>query len=191
MPPKVKFTKAQIISAAVRIVRAAGMPALTARAISAELNCSVAPIFSVFDNMETLCGAVIEEVKRIYAEYIREGLCQPIPFKGVGEQYIKFAVEQPRFFQLLFMSEHKVADINNLLPILDDNYEDILESVRKSYGLDGEYAEKMYKHLFIYTHGIATLCATGVYTFTADEMAKLMSEECMSLLKSLREQQND
>ena len=191
MPPKAKFTREQIISSAVQLVREAGMSALTARALSERLNCSVAPVFGFFKNMEEVQIEVVKEVKQIYREYIKAGLSQPIPFKGVGQQYIKFAVEQPKFFQLLFMTEHNVKNVNSLLPLIDDNYEEILDSVRRSYDVEGVRAEKIYKHLFIYTHGIAAICATGVYTFTNEEIAAMMTEACVSIIKHLKEKKDD
>ena len=52
MPPKAKFTKAEIIEAALNIVRADGYEALTSRALGTYLGSSARPIFTVFKNME-------------------------------------------------------------------------------------------------------------------------------------------
>ncbi|MCM1546597.1 MAG: TetR/AcrR family transcriptional regulator [Clostridiales bacterium] len=188
MPPKAKFTRDTIIAAALDIVRAAGMPALTARALSSALNCSVAPIFSSFANMEEVQAEVVEQVKKLYTEYIYRGLTAQIPFKGVGEQYIRFAVEQPNFFKLLFMLGRGVKRANGLLPVIDDNYDVILNSVKVSFGVDGACAEKIYKHLFIYSHGVASLCATGVYTFTGEEVGEMLAEACVGIIKHLKGQ---
>lgn len=187
MPRKAKFTREQIISEATCIVHDAGMPALTARALSQQLNSSVIPIFSCFANMEEVQAEVIKQVKKIYTEYIREGLTAQIPFKGVGEQYIKFAAEQPQFFKLLFMHGYGVKRASGVLPIIDDNYDIILNSVKVSFGVDGACAEKIYKHLFIYSHGVATLCATGVYTFAAEEVGEMLAEACVGIIKHLKE----
>ena len=48
MPPKAKFTKAEIIEAALNIVRADGYEALTSRALGTYLGSSARPIFTVF-----------------------------------------------------------------------------------------------------------------------------------------------
>ncbi len=45
MPPKVRFTKDEIISAALTLVREEGLPCLTARALAARLGSSAKPIF--------------------------------------------------------------------------------------------------------------------------------------------------
>ncbi|MCM1439463.1 MAG: TetR/AcrR family transcriptional regulator [Roseburia sp.] len=186
MPPKAKFSKEEIVAAATEIVRTAGLLALTARALGAALNCSVAPVFSCFANMEEVQAEVVKQVKKIYTEYIYAGFTAQIPFKGVGEQYIKFAAEQPEFFKLLFMSGYGVKKADGLLPIIDDNYDVILNSVKVSFGVDGACAEKIYKHLFIYSHGVASLCATGVYTFTAEEVGEMLAEACIGIIKHLK-----
>lgn len=46
-------------------------------------------------------------------------------------------------------------------------------------------------HLWIYTHGIATLCATKMCRFTDEEISTMITEVCMSILKKLKEGENN
>lgn len=109
MPPKAKFTRDQIIQAGLDIVRKNGMEALSARALGTELGSSARPIFTVFQNMEEVQDEVVKSAKLLYAGYVRKGLEQDLAFKGVGTQYILFAMQEPKLFQLLFMSEQEQA----------------------------------------------------------------------------------
>lgn len=187
MPPKAKFSREEIVEAALNLVREEGFQALTARALGARLGSSARPIFTVFQSMEEVQQAVIRTAKALYAEYVSRGLAEDMPFKGVGTQYILFAVKEPKLFQLLFMSERTdVPDLSTVLPRIDDNYEKILLSVRESYGISAASAERLYQHLWIYTHGIASLCATGMCRFTGEEISGLMTEIFVGLLKNLR-----
>lgn len=187
MPPKAKFSREELIEAALEIVRAEGLEALTARALGIKLSSSARPIFTVFRNMEEVQQAVTDAAKNLYREYIQKGLSETPAFKGVGSHYILFATKEPKLFQLLFMTEQKqVPDLANVLPLIDENYEQILLSVREGYGMDRACAEKLYRHLWIYTHGIATLCATGMCRFTGEEIGGMMTEVCVSLLKSMK-----
>ena len=52
MPPKAKFSREEIIDAAINIVREDGFDALTSRALGKKLGSSARPIFTVFQNME-------------------------------------------------------------------------------------------------------------------------------------------
>ena len=184
MPPKAKFSRDEIVEAALRIVRTEGFSHLTARALGARLGSSARPIFTVFQSMEEVQLAVMEAARGLYKEYILKGLSEKPAFKGAGMQYIRFAVEEPKLFQLLFMEEQKqIPDLSGVLPMIDENYEEILHSIQKEYGVSSPAAERLYRHLWIYTHGIAALCATGMCSFTAEEISVMVSEIFASLLK--------
>ncbi len=188
MPPKAKFTREEIISAALSIVKTDGIEALTSRALGARLGSSARTIFTVFKSMDEVRQAVLESAKALYKQYVDRGLTAQHPFKGVGTQYILFSINEPKLFMLLFMSEQpQVPDLSGVLPIIEESYEEILLSIRKDYGFDEAAAKKLYHHLWIYTHGIATLCATKMCRFTSEEISTMMTEVFMSILKNIKE----
>lgn len=189
MPPKAKFTREEIINVAMQIVREQGIELVTSREIGRRLNSSACPIFTVFQNMDEVNSSLISAIRSLYKEYIKEGLSQQLAFQGVGAAYIKFAKNEPKFFQLLFMTELKnPANISHILAIIDENYSEILHSVQEPYNLTKEEADRLYQHLWVYTHGIATLCATKVCTFTDEEIMERMKEIFLSLLKNIKQQ---
>ena len=182
MPPKSKFTREEIIAAALEIASEKDISAVTARAVGERLNSSARPIFTVFKSMEELIAEVKKAAKGIYNEYIKEGLKEDLPFKGVGKAYIRFAIEKSKLFQLLFMSETDQNTTTGALPIVDDNYDDILSSIIGQYGLPNEDALTLYSHLWVYTHGIASLCATKTIKFSQAEISEMITEVFVSLL---------
>lgn len=191
MPPKAKFTKAQITEAAFGILREEGMENLTARALGAKLGSSACPIFTAFANMEEVQQSAIAAAKALYKEYVEKGLSETPAFKGVGMQYIQFAVHEPKLFRLLFMTEQTtVPDFDRVLPLLDQSYAEILASITENYGVTNTAAQRLYSHLWIYTHGIATLCATKMCRFTEEEISDFLTEVFVSLLKKCKEEQN-
>ena len=192
MPPYSKYSKDEIVNAALEIVRKDGFSALTARALGAKLGTSSRPIFTVFKSMCELHQAVIDDAKKIYNEYIEIGLSAEPPFKGVGTQYILFAIKEPKLFQLLFMKEQEsIPPLSGILPVIDDNYEKILLSVQEDSRVSKEFSEWLYRHLWVYTHGIATLCATKMCRFTGEEIGKMVSEVYIGLLKQMNEGMKD
>lgn len=187
MPPKAKFTREEIISMALEIVREKGIEAVTARELGARLQSSARPIFTVFENMEEVLTEVLKAARELYKQYVERGLQQDIAFRGVGAAYIQFAVEEPKLFQILFMSERcGGSDLTHVLTHIDENYEAILKSVREPYQLDEENAKRLYQHLWIYTHGIAALCATKVCFFTQKEIEAMLTEVFKSLLAQIK-----
>ena len=193
MPPKAKYEKNEIIEAALKIVKEQGISALTARSLGKELGSSPRPIFTVFRSMDEVQTELIAKANSVYADYVKKGLNSVLAFKGVGTQYILFAINEPKLFQLLFMSEQKtVLSLSNVLPAIEEHYEDILESIRSGYSIDGGNAERLYRHLWIYVHGIATLCATKTCRFSADEISVMMTDVFTSLITKIKkEEQND
>ena len=187
MPPKAKFSREEIIDAAINIVREDGFDALTSRALGTKLGSSARPIFTVFQNMEEVQQEVIITAKQKYREYISKGLSQDLAFKGVGMEYILFSINEPKLFQLLFMKEQsQIPDLTGVLPLIDDSYEQILRSIQSGYEIDKSSAEILYRHLWIYTHGIATLCATNMCRFTNEEVSSMIRQVCISILKSIK-----
>lgn len=185
MPPKAKFTREEIIEAALKIARTQGIEAVTARELGKSLGSSARPIFTVFQSMDEVLEEVQKGAREIYRQYVEQGLSQTPAFRGVGLSYIRFAIEEEKLFRLLFMSEQKPVDsIEQVLMLIDESYDAILRSVEEPYHLKREDAKRIYQHLWIYSHGIATLCATGMYAFTQEEIEKQLAEIFIGLLKN-------
>ena len=92
MPPKAKFTKKEVIAAALEMVKEDGIEILTARALGERLGSSARPVFTLFDGMEEIKAEVINAAKRLYERYEDDGMCGEQAFKGSGIGYIKFAL---------------------------------------------------------------------------------------------------
>lgn len=187
MPPKPKFSKQDILDAALKLVRDEGIEHLTARSLAQKLGCSVCPVFTVFENMEELQAEVIRAAKDLYSQYVEEGLKFSPAFKGVGMQYINIAVNEPRLFRMLFMAEQpERPSVTDILPAIEDNYDKILQSVCDCYDFNLTQAVRLYRHLWIYTHGIASLCATNTCNFTSDEISTMLTEVCRAQVVAIK-----
>lgn len=186
MPPKAKFTKEQIIKEALSLVREEGTEVLTARALAKKLNSSVCPIFTVFESMEEIQREVVKAAKKVYAGYVARGLRETPAFKGVGMQYIAFAKEEPQLFQLLFLSGQSEQIEQSFPAAIDDNSPAILQSVIDSYSLSEADAKRLYLHLSVYSHGIASLCARRVCFYPEEEISRMLTEVFVGLLKEIK-----
>lgn len=108
MPPKAKFTKKEIIDAALQIARTRGMEAITARDVAAQLGVSTRPIFTYFSTMEEVRREVYASAERLYGERIARGLQNRRPFLGVGVEYLRFAQEEPQLYRILFLTRRRM-----------------------------------------------------------------------------------
>ncbi len=198
MPPKAKFTRDEIIEKALDIVHTEGIDRLTSRELGAQLGSSARPIFTVFESMDEVKLEVIRHARELYRQYVDRGLKARLAFQGVGVAYITFALEEPKLFQLLFMNAQTTKDdageavsvnVSQILPLIDDSYEKILCSVQEPYGLDRQTADRLYQHLWIYTHGIAAMCATRLCNYTMEQMKEMMKEVFDGLLFRIKNEQ--
>ncbi len=185
MPPKAKFTRDEIIQTALAITREDGFEKITARELGSRLGSSARPIFTVFENMEQIKAEVMRCARDLYRQYVDRGLQQELAFQGVGIAYIRFALEEPKLFCLLFMNPNTGEKrVDQILPFIDESYERILESVQVPYGLSRDQADMIYQHLWTYSHGIAAMCATGLCRYTMQQITERLTEIFRSLLMS-------
>ena len=188
MPPKAKFTKEQITKAALGVVSVKGAQALTAKELGAALGTSTTPIFTVFNSMQEVQDAVMLAAMERFEEYAHKAAHIKPVFKQVGMQMILFAKEEPKLYQLIFMSAISGArtfdDIYGHLGSVADECQDVLQN---DYDLSKEDAKTLFEHVWIHTFGIGALCATGVCDFSHEKIAEMLTQDftaMMMLMKS-------
>lgn len=188
MPPKAKFSRKEIIDNALQIVRESGLKGITARSLGNKLGSSARPIFTIFQSMEEVIDATIDEMYNIFDAYIKEGLEEDISFKGSGKSYIRFAKEEPAFFQIIFMSSYeglpKEIHLKNTTELL---FTEITESIQKDYGLEKEDALNLYLNMWIFCHGIATLMVNKMIEFTDDDISNRLTEVFQGQLSRIKQ----
>lgn len=183
MAPKFKFTKEEVLAVTIDFIRENGIEALTARELAKKLESSTKVIFSLFSNMKNLEDEAKFAAENIFSEKVNLALKDDSPFKRLGVEYILFSKNEPKLFQWLFMRKGiEVESFKDFLPMRDYEYKSVIESIDEEYKISIENAKKLYEHLFIYSHGIATLTVTGIHNFTATEIIEYMTEVTKSLI---------
>ncbi len=186
MPPKAKFSREEVVKVALHIVETQGFEALTARNLGQKLGCSSRPIFTAFKNMDEVVQETSFAAKQLFEEYISSGLKETPPFKGSGKAYIRFAKEKPRLFQFLFMKEGSVIPDISLILNESEEFEKVLESITSVHKVSVNVAEKLYRHMWVYSHGIAVLIATKVCSFSDEQISQMLTEIFLGLLNELK-----
>ena len=183
MAPKFKFTKEEVLAVTIDFIRENGIEALTARELAKKLESSTKVIFSLFSNMKNLEDEAKFAAENIFSEKVNLALKDDSPFKRLGVEYILFSKNEPKLFQWLFMKKGiEVESFKDFLPMRDYEYKSVIQSIDEEYKISIENAKKLYEHLFIYSHGIATLTVTGIHNFTATEIIEYMTEVTKSLI---------
>ena len=179
MPPKFKFTREQIVAAALEVTRKNGITGLTARGLAAELGSSAKPIFGLFQNMEEVQREVVSAANTLYQSYIKKGMSDSKfpPYKASGIAYIQFAKEEKELFKLLFMRDRTDEKI-------EENREEIrpiLDLIMKNLGIDENEAYFFHLELWLYVHGIATMIATNYLEWDIEFIDKALTDAYQGL----------
>ncbi len=187
MPPKPKFTKDEIVAAALDIVSGGGVDALTARELGRVLGSSARPIFTLFDGMEQLLCCVKDAAMQRYDSFFDMTPKDMPRFKRQGMQMLIFAVKEPNLYNLLFMQQNESArSFHDVFIKLGVGAGESLQTLQAEYALTADEASRLFQDMWIYTYGVGTLCATGACTFTADELGRMLTEQFNALLLYIR-----
>ena len=188
MPPKARFTKEQITKAALGIVSEKGAQALTAKELGAALGTSTTPIFTVFNSMQEVQDAVMLAAMERFEEYAHKAAHLGPVFKQIGMQMILFAKEEPKLYQLIFMSSISEAQtFDDIYAHLGSLADECLDVLQKDYDLSKDNAKTLFEHVWIHTFGIGALCATGTCDFSHEQIAQMLTQDftaMMMLMKS-------
>ena len=188
MPPKAKFSREQITKAALSVVSEKGAQALTAKELGAALGTSTTPIFTVFNSMQEVQDAVMLAAMERFEEYAHKTAHLGPVFKQVGMQMILFAKEEPKLYQLIFMSSISEAQtFDDIYAHLGSVADECLDVLQKDYDLSKDNAKTLFEHVWIHTFGIGALCATGVCDFSHEQIAEMLTQDftaMMMLMKS-------
>lgn len=173
MPPKARYTRADIAAAAFAIVKKDGVSALTARELAVSLHTSVSPIFTAFSSMDEVKLAARELALAEFREYISDYRSYTPAFKRIGMMIVSYGIHEPELFKLLFMQEHTEAlGFENTLQDLGDTADICRELLSHDYGFTPEESAFLFEQLWIQAFGLGAMCAMRVCTFSEEEIGR-------------------
>lgn len=186
MAPKNKFTREEMVTAAVQVVRKMGAAALTAKSLAEELGTSTQPVFTCFGTMDTAKAEVYAAAERLFHEYLAEGLKEKIPFYGFGTQYIRFAREEPELYRLLFLmrpdglGSGAFAAMRRMQAL-------VRPSLTEIYHIDAQQADRYFRDLWLVVHSLSTLIVTGDCPYSDREIGQILTGFSVSICKAIKE----
>ena len=184
MPRQPRFSKDDIVAAGLRIVRASGFEAISARALGKELGTSSSPMFTMFKDMNEVTDAIRTAAEKTFTVRMN-GVTEYFPaFKEFGLRLVTFAKEEPNVFQMLFLGKDARPEIAEKIA------RECLGSAEQGYGLTPEQAEMLFRQMWPVACGIAALCVKHPEDFTEEEVSKTLAYHftgIMSIIKSGKE----
>lgn len=158
MPPKIKYTRDEVIKAAVRVVEKDGLNSLTARSVAVRLGSSTAPVYNNFATMDELALGVIKETQRALLEYTSRPYTDRV-FLNMGTGVAMFAAEHRRLYRALMLEGDSYSDV--VREFLDILKSEMTHDSRFASLSDSERAVLLRK-MWTFTHGLASLICVGL-----------------------------
>lgn len=166
MPPRKRIFREDILKAAVKLVQEQGAQALSVRNIAQKLNCSTQPIYSEFENMETLRDELMTYVRE---KYLREDASN---YKQVALSFLHFARRERNLFQLVYLRQRAAGETL----FEDPNEMQTIYKLAVNLKLSQKQAAEMHRRMQYYCYSMAVMMATGYLNFSEEEINEELTE---------------
>lgn len=166
MPPRKRIFREDILKAAVRLVQEEGTAALSVRNIARTLNCSTQPIYSEFENMETLREELMAYIRE---HYLREDAGS---YKQVALSFLHFAQREKNLFQLVYLRHRNEGETL----FEDPNEMQTIHKLEVNLELPRQKAAEMHRRMQYYSYSMAVMMATGYLNFSEEEISTELTE---------------
>lgn len=170
-------TREAILEAAQEIIHEAGTDGLSMRAIAQRIDYSPAGLYEYFGGKEEIIGAVCEEgAKQLFVQMdqVDKSLPPAEYMQAIGHAYIRFAVEQPDHFLLMFTSQSPIQDAESAASEEGSAFGILLDSIRRGVEAGVFHPRPDFDVLTIAyaawatVHGLAMLRATHLQDYPMD-----------------------
>ena len=180
--PKRTVDKNEIIKTALEMTRENGFESVNARSVGKRMGYSVQPIYSYFRNMEALKQAVLCAAMQFYNEFIYSRVDKAGLLESMARANVAFAKYETNLFKLLFLQ--KLNGLNSF----DDIYEwmgdkQATKQLSEKLSLSEEKVKDVYRMLIIFTHGVATMIATGGADISDEESSAMLEKAYKAFIK--------
>jgi len=180
MPRTPILSKETIVEKGLEIARVGGLDALTARALSAKLNCSLSPIFTIYNNMDEIKADVRKAALKTFSDYVKDSLNYVPAFKEYGLRLVRFAKIEPALFKIVFLYPDANKDD------VDSTAQTCIDAMVKDYGLTKEQGLQLFQGVWTFGCGLALLVSSGAEHYTDEQISEKLSFQFVSTLTFIK-----
>ncbi|MBO4580104.1 MAG: TetR/AcrR family transcriptional regulator [Clostridiales bacterium] len=184
MARKVTITKELILDTALAMLIRDGYSSVNVKTLAKEIGCSTQPIVWHFENMEGLRMALSEYARDYAAKKAVTDMKDKIEgFEYLGRSYVRMAIKEPNLFRFLYLGESPMGKPYDLKAIArDKKNKPMISAISFQTGLNEEQVIRFIRNTVIYSHGIATMVATGVFKGSEKEMMAMINDAADSFI---------
>ena len=188
MARKVTISKEMILETALKMLIRDGYQSINIKSLAAEIGCSTQPIAWHFENMDAMRRELAVYAKEYAESKIKiESVNPSDTFFSMGQAYISLAINEPKLFTYLYLGERPI-DTPFTPETLSEKSgsHDFLAGIAAQTGLSEAQAAECIRNTVIYSHGLATMIATGVLKISESEAMEMISGVSKTFLKASR-----
>ena len=181
--PKQRITKEMILEVAFKLAREHGYEQVVVKSIAAEMGCSVQPIYSYFSNMDALKQAVVGAAMQFYNGFIYSRVDNDRVLQSMARANVAFAKYETNLFKLLFLQKlNGLNSFNDIYEWMGDKQ--ATRRLAEELLLPEEKIKQVYVMLIVFTHGVATMIATGGANISDEESADILERAYEAFIKA-------
>ena len=182
MARRTHFDEKIILEKTYAFINEKGIDALNARDLCKYIGCSTQPLFKNFKNMKEFKKKTKEYLHSFYNNFIYKIVDKNDYLFTISYAYALFALKEPNIFKALFMSD--LVGSRTIEEVLNSSWNiETIKSIPKQYKLTKKQAERLYRDVRFYTHGLSCQIACNSILVTEKEIKKLIS----NLIEKLKE----
>ena len=172
----VKFKKEEILKGSVEYIRNYGIEKFNVRDLAKFIGCSTAPIFRNYLNIEEYKKDLKKVLHKDYEKYIKKYIDKSKYLLTISYGYAMYAKNEANIFRALFITE--LAGSRTVEQVINSEWNrETIEYTKSNLNLSIDEAEKLYRDVRFYTHGIAAqLCCNSI---------KLSDDELYNLIENI------
>lgn len=152
MPPRVTFTKEDVVEHALQVIREGGLSSFSARQIARKMNSSTAPVYQWFNSMDELLEAIMVRIKERMLEYMRKKYTDR-HFLNIGMGFAIFARDEKELFKAFHLENKKLRHL------IDDLFHELLDDMvndPRFAEMSAEARGKLLDKMWRFTFGLST-----------------------------------
>lgn len=175
MARTIKYSKEEILERSIDFIKEYGYSKLTVRELAKYIGCSTQPIFKNYDNFDMYKKDLKDYLLKDYLAFVYKYVDIEDYLYTISYAYALYAKKEPNMFFSLFMAD--LAGSRTVSEVLNTDWnKETINAMVKQYSISLQDAEKVYRDVRFYTHGMATqLCVNSI---------KLSDKEIKDLIRN-------
>jgi len=183
MPPRERVSKEQVLNTAFRMTRENGFEELTARKLAEQLQSSTQPIFRAYANMDLLKRDLFFKSAEFFSEQmLKKKSNQPL-YITMGMAYIDLAKRERHLFKLIASIDDYETD--EIREFLQGENSELPEKLPDTGELTSEQKRELFRMIWMFTHGVATVVTSNRIKLSDKEIKKLLTKAYEGFLQTV------